>query len=277
MCHLVKFYNKCYYYKITNPHKQRLIYEYMDKNNMYNVLEVPLSPEQNDWVKITNQKQKFTDNNITYKEKFYKKPRDTEYIYNEKNKKKILCNNILNFGKCNYNGKCLYAHNCEEQNVDPQRKELYDNIKSDGEWNIDLSKNDNIAKQLMVFTKVCQDCIKNKCPGGYNCKYGVMDKKYQICYKDIYYGTCDNKDCKLLHLTKRGVLPSHPIKKQPEQNTEIEGNLLTSAFFLINKPQEPNDSESDSDLDSSIEQIQEYLNKNEDIDLCEKSIFISKS
>lgn len=272
-------------YELTILHKHKLILKPMEETNIYDVLdESPLESDKDEWKHVKKHKTRFQDDSLPHvKERYYKRPKDkdNDYMYSEKNKKKILCNNVLNFGKCNYNDKCLYAHSYEEQNVDPQRKQLYDHIKSNDKWEIDLSKDDRTAKQLMVFTKVCSDCENNKCPGGYNCKYGVMNKKYQICYKDIYYGACDNLECTMIHLTQRGIIPSHPIKKSNIDTTINnatnlpEGKLLTNTFFLLNQPHEKCD-DSDSDSDTSVEQIQAYLDKNDDIDQCEKSIFITK-
>src|ERR1700722_17114726 len=62
----------------------------------------------------------------------YKTNRYNKYQYfyetDDENMKKILCNNMLIRGKCNYGNKCLYAHNIYEQNVDPIRKKAYDII-----------------------------------------------------------------------------------------------------------------------------------------------------
>jgi hypothetical protein len=227
-----------------------------------------------DWKVVKAKKLKSRFQEEQYSNKFDKKFKKEYNIYNEKNKKKILCNNVLNFGKCNYNDKCLYAHSYEEQNIEPLRKQLYDKVKSYDQWPVDLSKDEKLGRNLLLFTKICHDCEKKKCPGGYNCKYGVMDKKYQICYKDLVYGSCDNAHCDLIHLTDRGVKPSHPIKK-PSHNISQqipEGKLLTNDFFLVKSKHEEYDSDSDSE--TSIEQIQEFLNKHDDIDPCDKSIFL---
>ena len=136
---------------------------------------------------------------------------------NSNNHKKILCNNMLKFGVCNYNNKCLYAHHTDEQNIDNIRKRAYDIIKStDNNLNIDLSQDHELAKTLIQLTKICNDCLNKICPGGYNCKYGTFDKKYQLCYHNIMYGHCQNGEkCQYIHLTDKGV---HHINRN---NTNI--------------------------------------------------------
>jgi hypothetical protein len=71
------------------------------------------------------------------------------------NRKKIMCINMINYNKCNYNDKCLYAHNYDEQNVDPIRRDLYNKVISK-DWHVDLSTEPTLVKQLQVFTRLCK-------------------------------------------------------------------------------------------------------------------------
>jgi hypothetical protein len=285
-------------------------------NNIFDVLDdgdndsneiIQKNKTVNDWNVIKNKKNQKNEI-LSYKNAVNNKPYDSKNNkfnnkpniikkYNESyinqstnaynNKKKILCNNILTFNKCNYGDKCLYAHNYEEQNVDLFRKQLYDHVVSLDKWNIDLSKDTKYSQNLLIFTKICHDCEKRKCAGGYNCKYGVIDKKYQICHKDIESGNCDVINCQLIHLTKKGVLPINPIKKSYiskvlQTKSDLKksipiGNILNSDFFSLIAKKDTGNHDSDSDFDTkSIDEMQEFFDKNDDIDLCDKSIFIYK-
>ena len=136
-----------------------------------------------------------------------------KYINLYENNKKILCNHFLNGEKCIYSNKCVYAHSFDEQKVDYPRKLAYDMIiNMDNLSDIDLaaSENYNLLKILILFTRYCSDCQKMKCPGGKNCKYGVFNKNYMICYKDLIYGDCLNTDeDHPIHLTNKGLIPKN--------------------------------------------------------------------
>jgi hypothetical protein len=125
--------------------------------------------------------------------------------YDNKNHKKILCNNIISDNECPYGTKCLYAHSMEEQNVDDLRKKAYDMIlKDDDLSSIDLKSNYELYETLLELTHVCENCVKHRCTGGYNCKYGVYDEQYQLCKTDIVFGDCDG-NCGNIHLTSKGL------------------------------------------------------------------------
>lgn len=175
-----------------------------------------------------------------YQPKLFKKYQNfnnNKHIYydetGERNHKKILCNNILKYEYCNYGFKCLYAHSLDEQNVEPIRKKAYDIIKSPkitDEMNI---KNDTeLIKILLSLTKVCEECINRTCPGGYNCKYGVFSKKYQLCYNDLMYGRCVNTSCVLIHLTQKGFIP---LKQDFMKNPRFRNSDTTNINDEKNK------------------------------------------
>jgi hypothetical protein len=150
---------------------------------------------------------------------------------NTKNHKKILCHNMITHGTCGYGSKCLYAHSLDDQNVDINRKKAYDLLNQTDLSHIDLHKNHSIYRMLLNLTQICESCEKNKCTGGYNCKFGACSKKYIVCAKDLNYGTCDyNSNCENIHLSLKGLKPFYyNITKTSEQN--IKGTLLTSDFF----------------------------------------------
>jgi hypothetical protein len=62
-------------------------------------------------------------------------------------------------------------------------------------------------KDLLTYTKLCDNCINKKCTGGYNCKYGSCLQKYLICYDDLNYNHCTDKNCEKIHLSKRNLKP----------------------------------------------------------------------
>ncbi len=98
-----------------------------------------------------------------------------------------------------------------------------------------------LQKHLYILTKVCPECINRKCAGGVNCKFGVYLPSLQICYEDMFSGKCINKECKKVHLTKRGFNPINKnkkfddYKKQKKRITNIsipKGIEITDDFFL---------------------------------------------
>lgn len=201
------------------------------------------------------------------------------------NMKKMLCNNILTLGICHYGNKCMYAHNLEEQNVDQIRSQAYDIIT--GKEKIKFRPNKELSRNLLQLTKVCEECIKKKCPGGYNCKYGVFDKKYQICADDLRYGICYNVTCNNIHLTNKGLIPLSSNGKNeiirikytdnntnPKDITIPDGTLLSDNFFIhLDKNNKYKNDSEDSD-DESTQRIKAYLEQNSDSDKsCDESIF----
>lgn len=218
--------------------------------------------------------------------------KDMDYAGSDlKNMKKVLCNNVLISQTCHYGDKCMYAHSIEDQNVEPIRKKAYNILE--GLEKINYKPDRELSKTLLQLTKICEACCKNKCPGGYNCKYGVYDKKYQICADDLRYGICYNTTCNNIHLTNRGLIPLNSIgKNEPikiikfidkSKNISVpDGTLLSDDFFqnLKNNSKNAYDIDDSSDEDSltdSKERIKEFLDHNSDSDRsCDESIFDSK-
>jgi len=189
----------------------------------------------------------------------------------DENKKKMLCSNILEFGKCQYGDKCLYAHSIDEQNLDKNRKKAYDILMDYIECTIEDIE---LYGTFLQLTKVCHDCVNGDCPGGYNCKNGVVDKKYQVCSNDLRYGSCYSKTCDKIHLTTKGFIHENHKKYNKNKHDIVETSALsfTDILFNLNKIQENNDIESSDD--DTVDQIKEYLNNNSDTDdSCNESIF----
>jgi hypothetical protein len=203
---------------------------------------------------------------------------------NSNNLKKLLCNNYLEIGKCNYGNKCLYSHSLSEQKVDPIRKKIYDilndylahnNISDD---NIsEINDNKEINKSLLQLTKVCNDCLLGKCPGGYNCKHGAINEKYKICYNDLT-DECLDTTCPMIHLSKFNIsVNKKNIKNKSINNNQIVGKLLTDMFFKLKNSNDDASitTESDDSLsDTSFDRINNYLNDSPSEDPYNESIFI---
>lgn len=203
----------------------------------------------------------------------------------EKNQKKILCNNILKFKKCTYGNKCMYAHCLEEQNVDPIKKRAYSILRSEGNIDIDLSRDEKLSKVFLQFTKLCNDCKNKVCPGGYNCKYGAIEEKYLICYDDLMSGNCKKNDCTYIHLTNRGikpiiqnVKPKNEIIFSKKKNyiDMVNGTVLNDDFFVsLNlEKRDVSDVDSEGESTESIEKIKEYLDEYDSDENCDESIFV---
>ena len=114
-------------------------------------------------------------------------------IDNKVNIKKLLCYNIVNNSKCVYKGKCMFAHNLDEQKKEPSREYIYNMIYNiDDLSSIDIFEDKSLLDELLIYTKECKNCFNKKCPGGYNCKFGACTKEVKICYNDLMHGKCYN-------------------------------------------------------------------------------------
>lgn len=209
----------------------------------------------------------------------------------DENSKRLLCNNIIAHGKCNYGDKCMYSHSLNEQKKDTVRELAYSilnksitgNNLSDDEINV-LVNDKELYKVFIQLTKICSHCVNGKCPGGYNCKYGVFDKMYQLCSNDLY-DECTVTNCDNIHLSNIGLKFKFDKKKKSFINNKtldtiknyntlnepLLGTLLTEDFFSKN---ETHTDDSISDSDDSYDRINTYLNEIS-VDLsCDESIFI---
>jgi hypothetical protein len=171
-------------------------------------------------------------NNIYPIETLLDKPSNSfEYLENnniwKKNDKvkRVLCFSILSNESCHFGNKCLFAHKLEEQRIEPIRKLVYEVLQGTRRMdNIDLVNNNELYSILLQLTKVCSSCIRKTCPGGYNCKNGVLDTNYQICYDNLVNDSCKFNFCHQLHLTKIGLVA---YEKQLNQykKPELEPNV----------------------------------------------------
>lgn len=269
--------------------------------NKYSILETFSSPDSEDINKnLNNEEDNEEENNDsdTYDITNINNENNTEYnlnfrtiklnrYYNKKkninkknydlkiNHKKIMCQNIINNNCCIYQDKCLYAHNLQEQKIDIKRKRIYELLDSnDGLSNIEPYKYKELYKELQIFTKLCNDCINNKCTGGFNCKFGSPLVKYLICYDDLNYGNCTENECNKIHLTKRYLKPQYSNISTKINTPNINNLQMLSPFMnninnlWINIPNLNCYDEQYNDI-SDIDDI----SSDED---CFKSIFIEK-
>jgi hypothetical protein len=151
--------------------------------------------------------------------------------------KKMLCINYLKRNKCPYDNKCIYAHNTNEQIIDPVRKKVYHIIQNEFDLSyLNIIKHKELIQLLILFTKYCNDCINNNCIGGCNCKNGIYKKELQLCFNYLFYGNCTTHDCKKIHLTKRKF---NPIKKKRHylkfqdipQPIELKYEFFNSSYY----------------------------------------------
>lgn len=222
------------------------------------------------------------------------KPPEKEH--NASSHKRMLCFNILNTGSCPYMDKCAYAHHLGDQKVDPARKEAYDLLMGkDDLSDYDMVGNRHIYHNLKQLTNLCQKCAVGFCPGGYNCKFGSFCKEYQVCRRDFIDGNCE-KDCGMVHLTKRGLVPYHIQISRTQRPSylskarlasndrglrqlrralpttrsfasskrrvrpPVSGVQLTDNFFRKNPQKLADDSDSDISMsDDDIEKVRKYL------------------
>lgn len=177
---------------------------------------------------------------------------------------------MITYGSCSYGDKCLYAHTLKNQNIDIGRKQAWDILFSTDETinDIDLQKDHQLYRSFLSLTQLCKECNKGKCTGGYNCKFGACDEIYQVCMRDLNRGDCFDENCKMVHLTKKGIKPFYNIINTPIPNIiqcqKIKGTLLNEHFFEKN-------GEIDDELLSNFSEISD---ENDNIaNECNKSIF----
>lgn len=155
----------------------------------------------------------------------------------EANIKKLLCYKIINNNECSYKNKCMFAHNITEQKKDVYRELIYNMINVyENLSSINIFEDVELMDELVIYTKECKNCVINKCPGGYNCKFGACLKELVICYNDLCYGKCTNPlkvytnantNIKIhrcihgIHLTEKKLLP---------YNQRITGNINIASF-----------------------------------------------
>jgi hypothetical protein len=112
------------------------------------------------------------------------------------NEKRLICFSTINNEKCGYDHNCTYAHTLEEQIIDEEKQSIYQMILDKKIKNFQTfaaPKTDEVYKNLLFLTHVCENCKKNKCTGGYNCRNGVCNLGLKLCKNDLLTGECLNK------------------------------------------------------------------------------------
>jgi len=165
---------------------------------------------------------------------------------NKHNFKKLLCYNVVNNCKCLYKNKCMFAHTLDEQIKEPIRIYIHNmlNIWEDLS-EINLNEDKNLFDELLILTKECKNCVNKKCPGGYNCKFGVCLRENKICYNDLMYGKCYNmlmetnlnnnilyKCINGIHLSEKKLIPYN--QRMLSELTNIENNFLLKHSISFN-------------------------------------------
>lgn len=116
------------------------------------------------------------------------------YYPTHSNKKRLLCHSIINNEECPYKNFCTYAHNLSEQNIDLDKKTVYQIILDKNLLNYLNDTNIfDIYKNLLHNINVCDTCLNKKCTGGYNCRNGIFSESLKVCRNDILTGNCLNK------------------------------------------------------------------------------------
>lgn len=168
------------------------------------------------------------------------------------NVKKILCNNYLNSGHCKYGDKCLFAHSYLEQQLQQNKKNVFNIIFEMNDLsNVYVYNNTPLLNDLIVMTKECKKCFLNKCNCGLNCNNGVCIHGHKLCYKDLITGKCSNalftdyknqniKSCiNGIHLTEKKFIPI-----QIQQTVYISNHI----YYELS--------------DENIDEVEEFLKKN---------------
>jgi hypothetical protein len=132
----------------------------------------------------------------------------------------------------------MFAHTLEEQIKEPMRLYIHNMLyKWDDLSEINLNEDKALLDELIILTKECKNCIGKKCPGGYNCKFGVCLRENKICYNDLMYGKCYNMLMEVtddnntiyrcingIHLSEKKIIPYN--QRMLSDLTNIETNFL---------------------------------------------------
>lgn len=164
------------------------------------------------------------------------------------NEKRLICYSIINNEACCYGGNCTYSHSLNDQMIDEDRKFIYQVTLDKNLMNffsLTNPKTEEIYRNLLPLTNLCENCRNKKCTGGFNCRNGVCDFSLKICRNDLLTGGCLNKiidipiDSAIVdklksdefviddhyqgclnghHLTKRGLVPYYKFVHQKENS-----------------------------------------------------------
>lgn len=102
------------------------------------------------------------------------------------NFKRLICFSTMTGINCRYGSECTYAHSLSDQVIDVDKLDVYRMM-------LGLDPVADAHSKLLFLTFMCQDCLKGKCTGGYNCRNGAFHANFKICRNDFLTGNCLNK------------------------------------------------------------------------------------
>jgi|AntRauTorckE6833_2_1112554.scaffolds.fasta_scaffold16447_2 hypothetical protein len=227
------------YYILDNSENHKVAVTVKVNNEVNNKVNNKPNNRVNDTEK---QKNKNIINNKGMKSKFEENFNDK--LQNNKGSisKRVLCYNVLNNKDCNYKNKCMYAHSLSEQKIDTIRHKVYTILKDDNDLsNLNVVNDKKLFETLTQLTKICIQCAKGVCPGGYNCRNGALNQKYRICYEDLMYGNCRRPKCYSIHLTDRNFRPYTEQKNDLRSFQETKEQEQKPIRNIIKKSELMND------------------------------------
>lgn len=158
------------------------------------------------------------------------------YKFTHCNEKRLICFSIINNEKCNYGSNCTYAHSLDEQIIDDEKKIIYQIILDKNLMNffsMTNPKTDEIYKNLLFLTHICNNCDNNRCTGGYNCRNGVCHMSLKLCKNDLLTGECLNKVTDIsINKSIINKLNEHFINECGVYKGCINGHHLTTRNLL---------------------------------------------
>lgn len=109
--------------------------------------------------------------------------------------KRLICYSLINKEACRYGDDCTYAHTLEEQTVDTEKMFIYQVLLDKNLmcfFSVTNPKTEEIYQELIFLTKLCKNCLSDRCTGGYNCRHGAHTACLKICRCDLFTGQCEN-------------------------------------------------------------------------------------
>lgn len=135
------------------------------------------------------------------------------------NGKKLMCRSMTAHKYCSRMHDCSYAHNLEEQQLDPA-KLLAIQLMLDRNHEYPIDQIDRIYPEFLSMSRLCEGCHNHDCTGGYNCRNGACHQELLVCCDDIVNKSCTQpiiKDAKLPEIAKRfytdGAIPCNKCAK----------------------------------------------------------------
>ena len=124
----------------------------------------------------------------------------------------ILCTSTAKNTECKW-VECSFAHDINEQNIDPIRKHLYQLIFDKQSVGTVLSDDD--VNKFYVLCDTCSGCLIGLCQGGLNCRNGAYCPSFRVCRNDLNH-CCLNKQIEILPDRKliEKILPEFQLEEK---------------------------------------------------------------